>query len=44
MVRRLLASGARADVVDEDGDTPLAAARRQGSPELVRMLEQGTRP
>jgi len=43
-VRRLLAAGARADVVDEDGDTPLAAARRQGLPELVSLLEKATHP
>jgi hypothetical protein len=30
--------------VDEDGDTPLAAARRQGPPELARLLEQATHP
>jgi len=44
MVRHLLAAGARADVVDADGDTPLAAARRQGPAELARLLEQATHP
>jgi Ankyrin repeats (3 copies) len=44
MVQRLLAAGARADAVDEDGDTPLAAARRQGPPELARLLERATQP
>jgi Ankyrin repeats (3 copies) len=44
MVRRLLAAGARVDVVDEDGDTPLAAARRQGPPELARLLERANHP
>jgi len=43
-VRRLLAAGARADVADEDGDTPLAAARRQGPPELARLLERVNHP
>ena len=44
MVRRLLAAGARTDAVDANGDTPLAAARRQGPPELIKLLERGTQP
>jgi hypothetical protein len=30
--------------VDDDGDTPLAAARRQGPPELARLLERASHP
>ena len=44
MAQRLLAAGARADAVDAAGDTPLAAARRQGPPELVRLLERASHP
>ena len=44
MVRRLLAAGARADAADANGDTPLTVARRQGSPELIHMLERGNQP
>jgi len=44
MARRLLAAGAHADAVDDGGDTPLAAARRQGPPELARLLEGASHP
>jgi len=43
MVQRLLAAGARTDLADQSGDTALAAARRLGSPEVTRLLEQAAR-
>ena len=38
-VASLLANGARLDLVDTDGDTPMADAKSQGHAKVVALLE-----
>ena len=43
VVRLLVAAGAKVDLADGDGVTPLAHARRQGYTEMVQILERRAR-
>jgi Ankyrin repeats (3 copies) len=41
VVRRLLAAGANVNAAAKNGDTPLAVAQRQGSSEILKLMQVG---